>query len=49
MKARPGPLRRLYERFVNGSIRYAVFVSFTLSALIAIVLSGLTFYARFSR
>lgn len=48
MRARHGPLRRFYERFVNGSIRYAVFVSFTLSALIAIVLSGLTFYARFS-
>lgn len=34
--------------FARGSIRYSVFISFTVSALTAIVLSGLTFYLRFS-
>ncbi|MEN6471228.1 MAG: sensor histidine kinase [Clostridiaceae bacterium] len=48
MKARAGLIRRFLAGFSRGSIRYSVFISFTVSALIAIVLSGLTFYARFS-
>ena len=41
-------LHNIWSGFFKGSIRYSVFISFTASALIAIVLSGLTFYARFS-
>ncbi len=48
MRNRLFAIGRVWGRFINGSIRYAVFFSFTVSALIAIVLSGLTFYARFS-
>ncbi|HWQ59331.1 MAG TPA: histidine kinase, partial [Clostridia bacterium] len=48
MKPRPGPVGRFLNRLGKGSIRYSVFISFTVSALVAIVLSGLTFYARFS-
>ncbi len=48
MKAAGGAIGRFWQRFGNGSIRYSVFISFTVSALIAIVMSGLTFYARFS-
>ncbi|HOF99947.1 MAG TPA: sensor histidine kinase [Clostridia bacterium] len=47
MKAR-GPMGRFLNRLGKGSIRYSVFISFTVSAFAAIVLSGLTFYARFS-
>lgn len=35
-------------RFSQGSIRNAMFASFTLSAVVAIVLTGVTLYARFS-
>lgn len=48
MKTISGAIGRFWRRFGNGSIRYSVFISFTVSALIAIVMSGLTFYARFS-
>lgn len=39
-------LRRIYP---EGGIRMAVFASFTVSALLAIILTGVTLYARFSR
>jgi two-component system sensor histidine kinase YesM len=48
MKTISGAIGGFWRRFGNGSIRYSVFISFTVSALIAIVMSGLTFYARFS-
>lgn len=41
-----GFFRRLY---LDGGIRMAVFLSFTFSALLAIVVTGVTTYARFSR
>jgi len=43
-----GGIERFLSGFFKGSIRYSVFISFTVSALVAIVLSGLTFYMRFS-
>ena len=41
--------KRLQGRFSRGSIRYVMFASFTISALVAVLLTGLTLYARFSR
>lgn len=41
-------MERLGVRFSRGSIRYVMFASFTVSALLAIVLTGMTLYARFS-
>ncbi|MDR0839890.1 MAG: sensor histidine kinase [Christensenellaceae bacterium] len=40
--------RRIASTYNRGSIRYVIFVSFTMIALFAIVLTGGTFYARFS-
>jgi two-component system sensor histidine kinase YesM len=48
MNKSKGGFERFLSSFFKGSIRYSVFISFTISALIAIVLSGLTFYMRFS-
>lgn len=45
---KPNRSNRFLGGFGRGSIRYSVFISFTVSALTAIVLSGLTFYLRFS-
>lgn len=45
---KPNRSNRFLGGFARGSIRYSVFISFTVSALTAIVLSGLTFYLRFS-
>lgn len=42
------PSDRLGTPFFKGSIRYAMFASFTVSALLAVVLTGLTLYVRFS-
>lgn len=36
------------ERFFKGSIRYVMFASFTVSAVLAILLTGVTLYARYS-
>lgn len=41
--------KRLQVRFSRGSIRYVMFASFTVSALVAVLLTCLTLYARFSR
>ena len=41
-------MERLSKRFSRGSIRYVMFASFTVSALLAIVLTGITLYVRFS-
>ncbi|MEG1658507.1 MAG: sensor histidine kinase, partial [Oscillibacter sp.] len=41
-------LVRLSERFSRGSIRNTMFASFTVSAIVAILLTGFTLYARFS-
>ena len=41
-------MERWGERVSRGSIRYAMFASFTVSALLAIFLTGMTFYVRFS-
>lgn len=40
--------KRLQGRFSRGSIRYVMFASFTISALVAVLLTCLTLYARFS-
>ena len=42
-------MERLGARFSRGSIRYVMFASFTISALVAVLLTGMTLYARFSR
>ena len=42
-------VERLSMRFSRGSIRYVMFASFTISALVAVLLTGMTLYARFSR
>ena len=44
-----GLIERLGKRFSRGSIRYVMFASFTVSALVAVLLTGMTLYARFSR
>ena len=41
-------LRFILDGYNLRSIRFTVFVSFTLSALIAIIMTGVTFYLRFS-
>lgn len=41
-------LERLSERFFKGSIRYVMFASFTISAVLAIVLTGVTLSVRYS-
>lgn len=41
-------VEKLGRRFSRGGIRYVMFASFTVSALLAIVLTGLTLYVRFS-
>ena len=41
-------IERIGARFSRGTIRYAMFASFTVSALLAILLTGVTLYARFS-
>lgn len=45
--------RRIFARmsaiFNRNSIRYMIFLSFTFSAMLAVVLTGLTFYTRFSQ
>lgn len=41
--------KRLQGRFSRGSIRYVMFASFTISALVAVLLTCLTLYARFSK
>ena len=41
-------IERIGTRFSRGTIRYAMFASFTVSALLAILLTGVTLYARFS-
>ena len=38
----------LNERFSRGSIRSTMFASFTVSAVVAILLTGATLFARFS-
>ena len=38
----------LSERFNRGSIRMTMFASFTLSAILAVLFTGITLYARFS-
>ena len=44
-----GVTRRFQDRISRGSIRYAMFASFTITALVAVLLTGMTLYARFSR
>ena len=39
---------RIYELYHQSSIHYIVFISFTLSALVTIVMAAVTFYMRFS-
>ncbi len=46
MKKAPG---RIMRKLSRSSIRYTVFLSFTFSALLAIVMTGITFYMRFSK
>lgn len=41
-------IERLTERFNRSSIRFTMFASFTLSAILAIIFTGITLYARFS-
>ncbi|MEG2097231.1 MAG: hypothetical protein RRY65_03610, partial [Pseudoflavonifractor sp.] len=41
-------LARLSDRLSKGSIRSTMFASFTISAILAIVLTGVTLYVRFS-
>ena len=41
-------IARLSALFSRGSIRNTMFASFTVSAIVAIFLTGVTFYARFS-
>lgn len=41
-------IETLGERFNRGSIRMTMFASFTLSAILAVLLTGITLYARFS-
>lgn len=43
-----GPIAWLNRRFSRGSIRSTIFASFTLSAIVAILLTGATLYVRFS-
>lgn len=45
---RRGPISWLNERFSRGSIRSTIFASFTVSAVVAILLTGATLFARFS-
>lgn len=42
------PITWLNERFSRGSIRSTMFASFTVSAVVAILLTGATLFARFS-
>lgn len=42
------PIAWMQARFSSGSIRGAMFASFTVSAVVAILLTGFTLYARFS-
>lgn len=39
---------RIMAIYNRASIRYTIFISFTITALIAIVMTGVTFYLRFS-
>lgn len=41
-------IERLSQRFTRSSIRFTMFASFTLSAVLAILFTGITLYARFS-
>lgn len=41
-------MEKLNARLARGSIRYAMFASFTISALLAVLLTGMTLYVRFS-
>lgn len=41
-------IKRIVDSYHRLSIRYTVFISFTLSALVAILMTGVTFYIRFS-
>ena len=41
-------MERCSARLARGSIRYAMFASFTVSALLAVALTGVTLYVRFS-
>lgn len=41
-------MRRIGIRYSNGGIRYIMFMSFTLSTVLAAVLTGFSFYGRFS-
>lgn len=41
-------IKSFFDLYHRISIRYTVFISFTLSALIAILMTGVTFYLRFS-
>ena len=40
---------KLVSRSERSSIRYTVFLSFTVSAIVAMVLTGVLFYLNFSR
>ena len=42
------PISWLNRRFSRGSIRSTIFASFTVSAVVAILLTGATLFARFS-
>ncbi len=42
------PIAWISQRFSRGSIRSTMFASFTVSAIVAILLTGVTLYARFS-
>lgn len=42
------PIVRMTERLSRGSIRSTIFASFTVTAIVAILLTGFTLYARFS-
>ena len=40
--------KKATKTFNRNNIRYMIFLSFTLSAMIAVILTGVAFYARFS-
>ncbi len=41
--------RKLFKWFKFGSIKNSVFISFTITALVALVITGIVFYIRFSK
>lgn len=47
-KSAYGRIKRLTKRLGEGSIRYSIFIYFTITALIAIVVIGFSLYTRFS-